>query len=53
VSVDGNRVTSSSQVADAVALRKPGDKLTLEVVRDGTTRTVEVTLGTLPSSSGA
>jgi S1-C subfamily serine protease len=53
VSVDGNRVTSSSQVADAVALRKPGDKLTLAVVRDGTTRTVETTLGTLPSSSGA
>jgi S1-C subfamily serine protease len=53
VSVDGNRVTSSSQVADAVALRKPGDKLTLEVVRDGTTRTVDVTLGTLPSGSGA
>jgi S1-C subfamily serine protease len=53
VSVDGNRVTSSSQVADAVALRKPGDKLTLEVVRDGTNRTVEITLGTLPSGSGA
>jgi S1-C subfamily serine protease len=50
VSVNGKRVISSQQVADAVALGKPGDVLRLGVVRDGASRTVQVTLGTLPSS---
>jgi S1-C subfamily serine protease len=50
VTVNGQRVTTSEQVADAVALGKPGDVLTLGVVRDGTSRTVQVTLGTLPSA---
>ena len=39
VSVNGTRVNSSSQVADAVALRKPGDTLSLGLVRDGVGRT--------------
>jgi len=47
-SLDGKPLYSSTQLADAVALSKPGDRLTLEVVRDGTTRTVEVRLGTVP-----
>jgi S1-C subfamily serine protease len=50
VSVDGARISSSAQLADAVARHKPGDRLTLEVVRDGATRTVHVTLGNVPSS---
>jgi S1-C subfamily serine protease len=49
VSVEGKEIDSSAQLAEAVALRKPGDKLALEIVRDGSTRTVEVTLGTVPS----
>ena len=53
VSVNGKRVAnSSSQVADAVAFRKPGDTLSLGVVRDGVSRTVQVTLGTLPAGRG-
>jgi S1-C subfamily serine protease len=41
-------VTTSGQLADAVARHKPGDRLKLEVVRGGKTRTVEVTLGDTP-----
>ena len=51
VGVDGKHVTSASQVADAVALRKPGDRLTLEVVHKGARRTVDVTLGNVPARS--
>jgi S1-C subfamily serine protease len=50
VSVDGKSVSSSGEVADAVALSKPGDVLSLGLVRNGATRTVQVTLGTLPSN---
>jgi S1-C subfamily serine protease len=53
VSVDGKPISSSPDLADAVAMKKPGDVLTLEVVRHGATRTVEVTLGAVPSSSQA
>jgi S1-C subfamily serine protease len=50
VSVGGKPVYSSAQLADTVALSKPGDKLALEVVRNGESRTVEVTLGTVPNT---
>ena len=49
VALDGKSVTSSAQLADDVALHKPGDKLQLEVVRDGKSRTVDVTLENVPS----
>ena len=49
VAVDGKQAASATQVADAVALGKPGEVLTLTVVRGGKTREVQVTLGTLPS----
>lgn len=48
VSVNGKQVDSATQVAAAVALGKPGEMLTLTVVRGGRTRDVQVTLGTLP-----
>jgi S1-C subfamily serine protease len=51
VAADGKQVGLSTKLAGIVALSKPGDKLTLEVVRDGAKRTVDVTLGTVPSSS--
>jgi S1-C subfamily serine protease len=49
VAVDGNGVSTSQQVADLVAVRKPGDRLELDVVRGGTHRTVAVTLGNVPA----
>jgi S1-C subfamily serine protease len=49
VAVDGRPVTSSAQLAEAVAVRKPGDRLMLEVVRRGASRKVLVTLGDVPT----
>jgi S1-C subfamily serine protease len=48
VSVDGVRVTSSDQFVRLVSTRDPGEVLHLRVVRDGKTRTVDITLGTRP-----
>jgi putative serine protease PepD len=47
--IDGTSVGSSDELQQAVDSRKPGDRVTLEVRRGGTTRTVHVTLGTRPS----
>jgi len=49
VAVDGVQVTGTAQLEDLLAGHAPGDKLTLQVVRDGSARTVEVTLGNVPS----
>jgi S1-C subfamily serine protease len=51
IALDGKSVTSSEQLADDVALLKPGDKMTLEVARDGRNRTVHVTLANAPDNS--
>jgi S1-C subfamily serine protease len=48
--IDGKPVASSADLADAVAQLKPGDHLTLTVVRGGQQRTVQVTVGTAPTS---
>jgi putative serine protease PepD len=47
--VDGKTITSSGQLADLVAQHRPGDKLRLEVVREGESRTIEVPLGNAPA----
>ena len=49
VSVDGTTVTSAAALGDLVALRKPGERLALEVDRRGVIRTVHVTLGNAPT----
>jgi putative serine protease PepD len=49
VAVDGKAITSAAQLSDLVALRHPGDRLTLTVDRRGTMRTVAVTLGNAPA----
>jgi S1-C subfamily serine protease len=49
VAVDGNGVTTSQQLADLVAVHKPGDRLELDVVQGGKHRTVAVTLGNVPA----
>jgi S1-C subfamily serine protease len=41
---------SSTDLADAVRSRKPGDELSLKVERGSRTRTVVVTLGNAPST---
>ena len=50
VAIDGKPVTTSSDLADAVAEHKPGDRITLTVVRGGHQRQVQVTVGTAPTS---
>jgi S1-C subfamily serine protease len=47
--IDGRRVTSSEELQSAIDARKPGDKLSVRYVRDGDSRTVEVTLASRPS----
>jgi S1-C subfamily serine protease len=48
--VDGHKVIRPDDLARLVASRKPGEKVTLTVLRDGDKRQVEVTLGERPDS---
>jgi S1-C subfamily serine protease len=48
VAVDGKPVASSTQLGDRIAEHETGDTIRLEVVRDGATRSVAVTLGNVP-----
>jgi S1-C subfamily serine protease len=49
VSVDGKRVRTAEHLQALIAAKKPGDKVTLDVVRKGKERTVAVILGMRPS----
>jgi S1-C subfamily serine protease len=51
--IDGKEVTDPQQVVDAVGTHKPGDKVTLTLLRraDGKTTDVTVTLGTSPTDA--
>jgi S1-C subfamily serine protease len=51
VALDGKPVHTSAQLADAIARRRPGDRLTLETVRGDSTRDVQITLGSAPTAS--
>jgi serine protease DegQ len=48
VGIDGRPVSSFEQLRDAIAQKKPGDKLSLELFREGQKQTVHVTLGNAP-----
>jgi S1-C subfamily serine protease len=48
VSVDGRRARESGDVADAVQRRRPGDRITVVVRRDGREVELRVRLGTRP-----
>jgi S1-C subfamily serine protease len=43
--IDGKAVTTYQQLRDAISQRKPGDKLKLEIYRNGKKKTVTATLG--------
>jgi putative serine protease PepD len=49
VAIDGQPVTSADELAAAIAGHQPGDEVTLEVVRNGDSRTVTATLASRPS----
>jgi putative serine protease PepD len=48
-SFGGETITSPNDLTAAVAAKQPGDKVSITYVRDGTTKTTEVTIGTRPS----
>lgn len=48
VAVDGAAIHESTDVVDAVRRRTPGERIELEVSRDGTRQEVEFTLGRAP-----
>ena len=49
--IDGKAVTGSSQLTSAIATYEPGDEIALTVKRNGSTITVNVTLGTRPATT--
>lgn len=49
VALDGKEISSSAELQSAVDAKRPGDTVSVTVVRNGERRTVKVTLGTRPS----
>ena len=45
VSIDGKPATDYEQLRDAVSQAKPGDKMKLEIYRNGSKKTITATLG--------
>jgi putative serine protease PepD len=50
VAIDGKPIDSSDALAALVAQHRPGDQVVLRVVRDGTARSVTVTVGSAPAA---
>ncbi len=48
---DGRQLESADELRDLVTSKDPGDKLSLEVHREGSTETVTVTLGSQPPNA--
>jgi putative serine protease PepD len=49
--VDGKSITTGDQLRDAIDAKKPGDKITLTIKRNGDERTVQVSLGQRPATA--
>jgi len=43
--IDGKAITDDSSLSDIISSKKPGDKMTLEIYRDGKTQTITATVG--------
>jgi S1-C subfamily serine protease len=50
VAFDGKKIASLEELRDAISARKPGDKVTLAIYRDGAKKSVTVTLGRQPAT---
>ncbi len=50
VGVDGKPITSSNDLSSLIGAHKPGDTVTLQIVRAGKHRTVSVKLGSRPTT---
>jgi S1-C subfamily serine protease len=51
VAVDGTPIHTPAGLSAAIAARRPGERVRLEILRHGATWDVELTLGTAPSGS--
>src|SRR3954468_17979391 len=49
--IDGAPVKDPSDVSSAIAGKKPGDKITVQIERNGLTQEIDVTLGTRPANT--
>jgi len=52
VAVNGRRLTRTDDLADVISAMDEGERVELDVVRDGDRRTVEIELGQRPAGSG-
>jgi S1-C subfamily serine protease len=52
VAIDGRRVEDGDDIGAIVARHRPGDRVRVEVVRDGDRKTIAVRLGTRPTFAG-
>lgn len=52
-SLNGNAIESYASFRTAIATSDPGDEITLEIIRDGETREIDVTLGRLNQEATA
>jgi S1-C subfamily serine protease len=50
VSVDGHKIVGETDLPELIAQHDPGDTVTLQIIRDGHTQGVDVTLGERPQS---
>src|SRR5829696_9096783 len=50
--VDGKEVKGAADVSQHISGKKPGDKIEVEVERNGRTQTFDITLGKRPASAG-
>jgi S1-C subfamily serine protease len=51
--VGGKRITDPTQLSTLISAKKPGDRVSVVVERNGTSQTIEVTLGTRPASTSS
>ncbi len=51
VAVDGKRITAEEDLSSLILPHSPGDRITLRVLRENTTREIDVTLGELPADN--
>jgi putative serine protease PepD len=49
--VDGEPIETGDELRETIDAKKPGDKITLTIKRDGDERTVQVTLGQRPATA--
>jgi S1-C subfamily serine protease len=52
LAVDGQVLTRENDLADVISAHRTGDEVSLEILRDGRRRTLDIELGTRPAGAG-